>query len=594
MSARAKWCRLTPELAERIKAQPTQEDARNVLLAFLIENERCMRETSRDDMLPLAFNLAMRATQVLKNLMSKRNEEVSGCSAAGAIWRSLRRKREGNESPREAFWQEVYHLFLAALGTSKMYERAKPPPFLSMEGPKAGRARSRELDRMGRYIDKWVARYPDGLNREAIDRREENRTRILRHFDAKFSDWKDYKWHLKHIVRDSKALGQLVRLKTTERRAIDLSRERQIPFGVTPYYVSLMDRESNRKRDHAVRAQVIPPLDYVERVADMRAECPTSMDFMQERDTSPISLVTRRYPQVAIFKPFNTCAQICVYCQRNWEIRDAMAPRSMASKRAMQRAVNWFRRHHALQEVLITGGDPLLMPDEKIEWLLDEFHRMEHITRIRIGTRMPAVLPMRFTAALIGILAKYQHQERCTICIVTHFEHPYEITPEVASAMRKLRRNGIMIYNQEVFTMENSRKFETAALRYALKEVGIEPYYNFNTKGKEETRAYRVPVARILQERKEEARLTPGTVRTDEPVFNLPRLGKNYLRAGQDHHIIGLCPDGSRVYEFLPWEKNLIPAPTFVYNDVPIHDYLLELDRRGENLEEYRNIWYYF
>jgi lysine 2,3-aminomutase len=583
---------LVPELAEHVADQPDPQAAREVLLDFLFAHERKIRDERTDPMRSLPFNLALQATKTLQNIFSARNEDVADCNAARTIWESLRRKR--GRASREAFWQDIFHLFQAALGQSPMYQRKRLPGFVLMTGPKAGIARSRELDAMARQTDAWISRYPNGLSREAIDRREENRARILKAFGATLSDWQDYRWHLKHIIRDADTLGQLVRLSAAERRAIEKARENRIPFGITPYYVSLMDREAGRERDHAVRAQVLPPLDYVERMAEMRAACPHSLDFMAERDTSPITLVTRRYPKVAIFKPFNTCAQICVYCQRNWEIQDAMAPSATATKRAIQRALAWFRRHKTLNEVLITGGDPMLLTDEKLEWLLGEFHRMEHITHIRIGTRAPAVLPMRFTRLLRNIFAKYHHQEYCQICVVTHFEHPYEITPEARSAVQSIRRGGMTVYNQEVFTVENSRKFETAALRYALKEIGVDPYYNFNAKGKEETSAYRVPIARILQERKEEARLLPGTVRTDEPVFNLPRLGKNYLRAGQDHHIIGLREDGARVYEFLPWEKNLIPASTYIHNDVPIYDYLQRLARRGEDVDEYQNIWYYF
>lgn len=180
------------------------------------------------------------------------------------------------------------------------------------------------------------------------------------------------------------------------------------------------------------------------------------------------------------------------------------------------------------------------------------------------------------------------------MALVTHFEHPYEVTPECVEAVRRVRAIGVDIYNQAVFTIENSRRFEMVALRETLKAIGVDPYYTFATKGKEETGFYRVPVARLLQERKEEARLVPGVVRTDEPVFNLPRLGKNYLRAGQDHQVISILPDGSRIYEFLRWEKNLYPSPTYIYRDVPIHDYLCRLRDRGEDITAYENIWYYF
>jgi lysine 2,3-aminomutase len=131
-------------------------------------------------------------------------------------------------------------------------------------------------------------------------------------------------------------------------------------------------------------------------------------------------------------------------------------------------------------------------------------------------------------------------------------------------------------------------------LRLILKQIGIDPYYTFNTKGKKETNWYRVPIARLLQENKEEARMIPGLSRTDEPVFNIPGLGKNYLRSWQNHDLIAISPRGERIYEFHPWEKNITNAPTYVYADVPILDYLMRLRERGEELDDYRSIWYYF
>jgi lysine 2,3-aminomutase len=103
-----------------------------------------------------------------------------------------------------------------------------------------------------------------------------------------------------------------------------------------------------------------------------------------------------------------------------------------------------------------------------------------------------------------------------------------------------------------------------------------------------------VPIARLQQEVKEEARVIPGVVRTDEPVYNVPRLGKNYIRAEQHHSLLTILPDGRPVYEFHPWEKNLSLIDTYVDTDVSIYEYLQELKRRGEDLQEYKTIWYYF
>jgi lysine 2,3-aminomutase len=571
------------------------EAARRVLLAYVDRREAALRSGDPEDVPALEFYLALQCCRVLRSLFSARSEKLAGHSTTEALWRAARGELEElSPVPTEGFWQEIYHLFLGALARTKVYEGAKTPLFLNLSGREAGRERSRELDRLGGYVESWVKRYPDGLSDEAIRRREVNRRRILSLLGASLSDWQRYEWQLKHIVRDEQALGRIIKLTEQEREAIRKARDHNFPFSVTPYSVSLMDYESDRRRDHSIRAQVIPPLDYSDLMWAVSMEGPQALDFMGEYDTSPVDLVTRRYPQVAILKPFNTCAQICVYCQRNWEVQEAMGSGGAVSRESLAQALEWFKRQSVLREVLITGGDPLLLPDETIEWLLDEFYRMPHISRVRFGTRVPVVLPMRITPRLVNVFAKYHHEERCAICVVTHFEHPYEVTPDVRQATERIRRVGMNIYNQQVYTIENSRKFETVALRYALKEVGIEPYYCFNTKGKDETRYYRVPVARILQERKEEARLTPGTVRTDDPVFNLPRLGKNALRAGQDHHVVGLQPDGGRIYEFLPWEKNLYPSPTYIYHDVPIFDFLQRLQRRGANPRDYRNIWYYF
>ena len=230
MFARAKWRRLVPDLAARVAEQPTVEDARRVLLEFLYANEQRIRSAQGSAMLPLAFNLALRATHVLKNIFSERNETVAGTSAVEILWRSLRVKRDSRRSQREAFWQEIYHLFLAALGKSKMYARRRPSAFLAMSGRKAGRERSLELDRMARIMEHWMGRYPSGLEPEVIDRRDENRARVLKFFGAKMSDWRDYRWHLKHLVRDAETLGQLVRLSASERRAIEMARGSRSSF----------------------------------------------------------------------------------------------------------------------------------------------------------------------------------------------------------------------------------------------------------------------------------------------------------------------------------------------------------------------------
>jgi lysine 2,3-aminomutase len=160
--------------------------------------------------------------------------------------------------------------------------------------------------------------------------------------------------------------------------------------------------------------------------------------------------------------------------------------------------------------------------------------------------------------------------------------------------VKKIRTSGIDIYNQQVFTIQNCRKFETCFLRESLRSIGIIPYYLFNLKGKDETEYFKVPISRLLQEQKEEARLMPGLVRTEKPVFNVPTLGKNDLNSWQDHDLIMILDNGSRIYEFYPWEKYMAPVNTFLYRDTPIYEFLNRLEGLGENPEDYKTIWYYF
>jgi lysine 2,3-aminomutase len=127
-----------------------------------------------------------------------------------------------------------------------------------------------------------------------------------------------------------------------------------------------------------------------------------------------------------------------------------------------------------------------------------------------------------------------------------------------------------------------------------MKRVGVDPYYTFYPKGKEETSDYTVPLARVLQERKEEARLLPGVFRTDEPVFNVPRLGKNHVRATQDRELVAIRPDGRRVYLWHPWEKGITPMQPWLYVDSPIYHYLQDLEQLGEDPADYASIWYYY
>jgi len=236
----------------------------------------------------------------------------------------------------------------------------------------------------------------------------------------------------------------------------------------------------------------------------------------------------------------------------------------------------------------------LVMSDRKLKEILDRLAAIPHVERIRIGTRTPVTMPMRITDKLVELLGSYREPGRREICVITHIEHPFEVNQDMVSAVERLRRRGIPVYNQHVYTFYSSRRFEAVALRRLLRLIGVDSYYTFNAKGKEETAAYRVPIARLLQEQREEARLSPGLVRSDEAVYNVPALGKNYIRAAQDRELLAILPDGSRLYEFHPWEKFTSSKKTYVARDVSILSYLKRLEAIGEDPDDYATIWYHY
>jgi lysine 2,3-aminomutase len=584
---------IAPTLKDTFLSNNSVETKRKDLRNFL---SNMLLATFDDDptIPPLEWVLTRDAITVFRNILSKRNERLAEFSLLKYIDDILHDRISFNTpKPTVGFFAELEHLLKVITGQTGVYSD-KVPTYLKHSGTKGAKLRSTDLSRMDKASHKFTSRYISGLESNIIRKRSLNKSRILKYFKATDLEWERWHWHTRNIIRDADTLKALVKITDEEYEAVALARQHKIPFGITPYYLSLIDNDLSRERDNAVRAQVIPSLKYINTLKQKREASEGSMDFMLERNTSPIEGITRRYPKIVILKPVLTCPQICVYCQRNWEIEDVHSKTAVLPKEKLDNAIDWIANTPEINEVLITGGDPLLLSNTKIENLLFRLSRIKHVERIRIGTRTPVTLPQRITEGLIRDINHFHIPGKREILIVTHFEHPYEITPQAMAAVQKFRRYGMSVYNQLVFTFFNSRKYEASVLRHKLRMIGVTPYYTFNTKGKEETEDYQVPIARLLQEQQEEARLQPGTVRTDEIVFNVPGLGKNYLRAIQNHDVISILPDGCRIYEFHPWEKSLSLVDTYIYKDVSIYNYLKRLKSIGENLVDYKTIWYYY
>ncbi len=587
-----------PEIYRILSASENLEAARDSVVRHLEKLDWVYRRDVDQTIESWKYILIKESVRCMKNMLSHRNERFAKMSSLEFLWTAA---RTGDAEVSDAFIEEFTHLFKAINGQAEVYpplfmHDIRSPDFDKYKGRVAAQKRSAFLEQIGQRMEEYLGKYPSGLDPQVVEKRAQNRKRILKILNADIKDWNSWDWQFRNVFKDKRGLEVIkkaIQLTPNEERGIRLAIENRIPFGVTPHYLSLMD-DTPSDSDFAVRRQVFPPPEYARTMVVHRRDRRTVFDFMRERDTSPLKLVTRRYPRVAIVKPYDSCPQICVYCQRNWEITLPFYAGALASEEDIDHAIDWFAQNKSIMDVLITGGDPLVMSNEQLDYILKRFSQIPHIHNIRIASRMPITVPQRITEELCNIFTRYYNVGKQTLCLVTHFSHSYEVTYETARAIKRVKMHGVHVYNQQVFGFANSRRFETAALRIAMKQIGVDPYYTFNVKGKSELMDYAAPVARILQEQKEEARLLPGVFRTDEPVFNVPFLGKNYIKAWQEHELIAISPDGRRIYSFHPWEKNIAKVRPYIYTDITIRGYLDKLIARGEDPEDYKSIWYYY
>ena len=574
-----------------LSADTGLEDIRQNLLQH-VNHRHFVSYTGRSaDLHDLDLVIIRDCARVWRSILHPRSEELAGFSVLEQLANTAKGKPDRSLSG--AFWAEICHLVRGIEGRFRLHENAafSFSDTGDLKGRDAAHIRSDELDLIHKYMADRMSMYRSGLDSDIAAKRDENRKRVLSATGGTSDDWNDWHWHLRNIARNKETLSGYAELSPAETENVGRTCDLGIPFGVTPYYSSLF-HSGPGDEDRAVRAQVLFPKSYID--SSGSGEKGYADDFMLEADTSPEDLITRRYPGIVILKPYNSCPQICVYCQRNWEIKGPLEEGSLAPDEQIRTAIDWIRDHEAITEVLITGGDPLVMSDSKIKSILEELSKISHVERIRIGTRTPVTVPMRFTDEICDILASYRVPGKREIVLVTHIQHPLEVTSDFARAVEKLKQRGISVYNQMVFTFFISRRFEAARLRSLIRLCGVDPYYSFYPKGKLETVDYRIPIARMLQEQKEESRLMPGLARTDEPVYNVPCLGKNHLNAWQHRDLVSIRGDGARIYEFHPWEKKIADQKTYVGEDIPLLDYLERLEAIGESLSDYETIWYYF
>jgi lysine 2,3-aminomutase len=285
---------------------------------------------------------------------------------------------------------------------------------------------------------------------------------LAQHYpDASVDEWNDWRWQNRHRVRTLADLGRMIELSEEETAAIK-RHTGALPVGITPYYASLLDRHDPQQ---PLRRTVVPVLGEYEL---SRGE---NEDPLAEDGHSPVPGLVHRYPDRVLLLVTNFCSVYCRYCTRARMVGSA-GERSV-KKSDIEAALEYIEQTKAVRDVLISGGDPLSLDDERLEYILRRLRRIPHVEFVRIGSKQPVVQPMRITPSLTRILKKYH-----PLWMSLHFTHGSEITPEVAEACGRLADAGIPLGSQTVLLKGVNDDIETLkALMHGLLRIRVKPYY---------------------------------------------------------------------------------------------------------------------
>lgn len=367
--------------------------------------------------------------------------------------------------------------------------------------------------------------------------------------------------------------------------------------------------------------------------------------------------IHRRYPEVAILIPDTmgrACGGLCASCQRMYDFQserlnfqfDTLRPKETWNSK-LERLMKYFENDPQLRDILITGGDALMSRNKSLKQILDAIYDMAkrkkennkkrpdgekyaEIQRIRLGSRLLAYLPLRINDELVELLKEFKKKASAIgieqFIIQTHFQSPLEVTPEAQKAIEKIISAGWLITNQLVFNVAASRRGHTAQLRKTLNTMGVITYYTFTVKGFDENYAVFAPNSRSLQEGLEEKKFGTLTkqqgdelynllqheskakksvsdflkkydipfLATDRNVLNLPAVGKSMT-----FNLVGISSTGKRILRF-DHDHTRLHSPiidelgkVYIIENKSITAYLRELEKMGENIENYANIWNY-
>lgn len=285
---------------------------------------------------------------------------------------------------------------------------------------------------------------------------------FLQHYfpGSSTEDWNSWQWQIKNSYTRLSQLANVLSLSEREIRP-DPDSPDVLPLRITPYYASLLSPDDP---DQPLRRTVVPVTD------EQYTNSGESSDPLAEGHDSPVPNLVHRYPDRVLFLATGFCSTYCRYCTRSHMVAK---DKCHVGRQAWSQALDYIRSHACIRDVLLSGGDPLTMPDGHLDYLLGALRAIPHVEIIRIGTKVPVVLPQRITKSLISVFKKAH-----PLFVSIHFTHPDELTPEVAQACSRLADAGIPLGSQTVLLKGiNDHVPVMKSLMQGLLRNRVRPYY---------------------------------------------------------------------------------------------------------------------
>ncbi len=278
--------------------------------------------------------------------------------------------------------------------------------------------------------------------------------------NANDKEWNDWHWQINHRIQSILQLRRFLNLSPEESDALG-NLPVKLPLGITPYYMSLISREDT---DSPLRRTVVPTVHEFFKAPE-EADDPLCEDHQ-----SPVPGLVHRYPDRVLLLAHDFCSTYCRYCTRSRVVGHG---RLYPNRVRLEKAMDYIQANTQIRDVLISGGDPLTLSDARLDWILTKLRQIPHVEIVRIGTKVPAVLPQRITPQLVRMLRRHH-----PIWMSLHFTHPDECTPETYRACAMLADAGIPLNSQTVLLAGVNDSLDTMTeLVHHLLKMRVRPYY---------------------------------------------------------------------------------------------------------------------